>query len=123
MFIFNKILALIQISRHQTSYNSAVRSSIEFLLSTECHQCFTSTVNTYIFQTALPLSAILFRGGKHVQPQCPPRLDVQCLNSCSWSRVPISSLGVHTLKLSEIRGWSMLCEDPGEQIFIIHLCE
>ena len=63
-------------------------------------------------QTALPLSAVLFRGGKHIQPQCPPRLDVQLLNPVCWSRVPMSSVKVHTLKLSEIRGWSMLSEQP-----------
>ena len=63
---------------------------------------------------ALPLSSILFRGGKHLQPQCPPRLDLQVLETDQWSRVPVSSSKVHTLKLSDIRGWSMLCEEPGE---------
>jgi len=31
-----------------------------------------------------------------------------------WSRAPINSNKVHVLKLSDIRGWSMLCEDAGK---------
>jgi len=62
-------------------------------------------------KTALPLSAVLFRSGKHVIPQCPPRLDVQISKPCHWSRVPMMATKVHTLKLSDIRGWSMLCEE------------
>jgi len=65
-------------------------------------------------QSALPLSAVLFRGGKHVQPQCPPRLDLQVVKMHQWSRAPMNSNKVHVLKLSDIRGWSMLCEDAGE---------
>jgi len=30
-----------------------------------------------------------------------------------WSRAPMNSNKVHVLKLSDIRGWSMLCEDAG----------
>jgi ryanodine receptor 2 len=37
---------------------------------------------------------------------------VQCLKPHQWARVPNQSLIVHALKLSDIRGWSMLCEDP-----------
>jgi len=44
--------------------------------------------------------------------QFPPRLKVQCLKPHQWARVPNQSLQVHALKLSDIRGWSMLCEDP-----------
>ncbi len=81
--------------------------------------CRADSLNTLfraslLFQSALPLSAVLFRGGKHVIPQCPPRLDLQYLSPFQWSRVPISSNKVHTLKLSEIRGWSMLCEEAGK---------
>lgn len=43
--------------------------------------------------------------------QFPPRLKVQCLKPHQWARVPNQSLQVHALKLSDIRGWSMLCED------------
>ncbi|XP_013392084.1 ryanodine receptor [Lingula anatina] len=63
-------------------------------------------------KTTLPLSAALFRGAKDLIPQCPSRLDVQLLVPHRWSSVPNKSLKVNTLKLSEIRGWSMLCESP-----------
>lgn len=63
--------------------------------------------------TSLPLSAaVLPTGDKHITPQSPPRLKVQCLKPNSWARVPNVALQVHALKLSDIRGWSMLCEDP-----------
>ncbi|KAL5285595.1 hypothetical protein ACFFRR_007348 [Megaselia abdita] len=63
--------------------------------------------------TTLPLSAaVLPTGDKHITPQSPPRLKVQCLKPNSWARVPNVALQVHALKLSDIRGWSMLCEDP-----------
>lgn len=63
--------------------------------------------------STLPLSsAILSLTPKHVNPQCPPRLKVQTLQTCSWSRVPNVSLRPNSLKLSESRGWSMLADDP-----------
>ncbi|KAG8317291.1 Ryanodine receptor 2 [Homalodisca vitripennis] len=63
--------------------------------------------------TTLPLSAaVLQNSERHVTPQFPPRLKVQCLKPHQWARVPNVSLQVHALKLSDIRGWSMLCEDP-----------
>ncbi|XP_065200353.1 ryanodine receptor [Planococcus citri] len=63
--------------------------------------------------TTLPLSAaVLQNSDRHVTPQIPPRLKVQCLKPNQWARVPNTSLQVHALKLSDIRGWSMLCEDP-----------
>nr|CAI5848298.1 unnamed protein product [Callosobruchus analis] len=62
--------------------------------------------------TTLPLSAaVLQNSARHVTPQFPPRLKVQCLKPHQWARVPNQSLQVHALKLSDIRGWSMLCED------------
>ena len=73
--------------------------------------------------TTLPLSsAILKTSRKHLAPQCPPRLRVQYLQSYQWSRVPNQSLRPHSLKLSDIRGWSMLCEDPVSQL-VIHVPE
>lgn len=39
-------------------------------------------------------------------------MKVQCLKPHQWARVPNQSLQVHALKLSDVRGWSMLCEDP-----------
>lgn len=63
--------------------------------------------------TTLPLSAaVLQNSERHVIPQFPPRLKVQCLKPHQWARVPNQSLQVHALKLSDIRGWSILCEDP-----------
>ncbi|XP_037915514.1 ryanodine receptor isoform X7 [Hermetia illucens] len=63
--------------------------------------------------TTLPLSAaVLPTSDKHLNPQFPPRLKVQCLKPYQWARVPNQFLQVHALKLSDIRGWSMLCEDP-----------
>ncbi|XP_042232995.1 ryanodine receptor-like, partial [Homarus americanus] len=60
----------------------------------------------------LPLSAaVLQNSDKHVVPQMPPRLKVQILKPYQWSRVPNTSLRIHALKLSDIRGWSMLAED------------
>ncbi|XP_063865198.1 ryanodine receptor-like isoform X9 [Scylla paramamosain] len=62
--------------------------------------------------TTLPLSAaVLQNSDKHVIPQMPPRLKVQILKPHQWSRVPNTSLKIHALKLSDIRGWSMLAED------------
>jgi ryanodine receptor 2 len=62
--------------------------------------------------TTLPLSsAVLLNSGKHSVPQFPPRLKVQCLKPNQWSRVPNVDLKAHALKLSDIRGWSLLCED------------
>ncbi|KAK3736855.1 hypothetical protein RRG08_000604 [Elysia crispata] len=63
-------------------------------------------------RTALPLSAAVFRGPKSLIPTCPPRLDVQCLRPAHWARVPNQTLKASTLKLSGIRGWSMMCEHP-----------
>ncbi|UYV64348.1 RYR2 [Cordylochernes scorpioides] len=73
--------------------------------------------------TTLPLSAALLQTtGKHVVPQCPPRLKVQCLQRHSWARVPDKSLRPHALKLSDIRGWSLLCEDPVSML-AVHIPE
>ena len=71
----------------------------------------------------LPLSAaILSLTSKHVNPQCPPRLKVQTLQPCSWSRVPNVSLRPNSLKLSDSRGWSMLADDPLAML-VVHVPE
>lgn len=73
--------------------------------------------------TTLPLSAaVLPTSDKHVNPQFPPRLKVQCLKPQQWARVPNQTLQVHALKLSDIRGWSMLCEDPNSML-ALHIPE
>ncbi|XP_028968698.1 ryanodine receptor [Galendromus occidentalis] len=62
--------------------------------------------------STLPLSAALLRTtAKSLQPLCPPRLRVQCLQPFSWARVPNFNLRPHALRLSEIRGWSIIVED------------
>lgn len=68
-------------------------------------------------KNCLPLSAALFPSlGKHVHPKCPPRLKLQFLNSIGWSRVPNVNLKVHTLKMNNVLGWSLLCEESGNKI-------
>ncbi len=63
-------------------------------------------------KNCLPLSAALFPSlGKHVAPKCPPRLKLQFLNPIRWSRVPNQNLKVHTLKMNNVLGWSLLCEE------------
>ncbi|KAI3389454.1 hypothetical protein SNEBB_011471 [Seison nebaliae] len=60
----------------------------------------------------LPLSAALFPSlGKHLQCFCPPRLCAQSLAFSYWARAPNPMLRVHTLRMSEMRGWSVLADD------------
>ena len=54
--------------------------------------------------------------------QCPPRLRVLTLHPNHWSRVPSQALRVHELKMSDVRGWSMLCDDP-VSILAVHIPE
>lgn len=74
---------------------------------------YPSFVACLSLQMTLPLSAAVFRGPKSLVPTCPPRLDVQVLKRSLWSRVPNTSVRTSNLKLSDIRGWSMICEEPG----------
>lgn len=61
----------------------------------------------------LPLSALMLKStGKHLQPQFISRLKVQMLKGYHWSRCSNKSLKPHQLKLSNIRGWSMLVDEP-----------
>ena len=65
-------------------------------------------------KNCLPLSAALFPSlGKHVIPRCPLRLQLQSLIPKRWSRVPNQILKVHTLKMNNILGWSLLSEENG----------
>ncbi|XP_023320280.1 ryanodine receptor isoform X3 [Eurytemora carolleeae] len=74
-------------------------------------------------QTSLPLSAaVLVNSGKHIIPQFPQRLKVQCMKPKTWARVPNKNLVNHALKLSDIRGWSLLSEDPVSML-AIHIPE
>ncbi|XP_071036526.1 ryanodine receptor [Parasteatoda tepidariorum] len=73
--------------------------------------------------TTLPLSSAVLRSTeRHLTPQCPPRLKVQCLQPYQWARAPNVNLKPHALKLSDIRGWSMLCEDPVSML-AVHIPE
>ena len=73
--------------------------------------------------TSLPLSsAVLLNSGKHSVPQFPPRLKVQRLKPNQWARAPNRDQQLHALKLSDIRGWSMLCEDTVPMI-ALHIPE
>ena len=64
----------------------------------------------------------MLNSGKHSVPQFPGRLKVQCLKPNQWSRVPNVDLKIHALKLSDIRGWSLLCEDAISMI-ALHIPE
>jgi hypothetical protein len=69
-------------------------------------------------KNCLPLSAAMFPSlGKHVQPKCPPRLKLQFLQPIRWSRVPNANLKVHCLKMNNVLGWSLLCEETGTYFF------
>uniref|UniRef100_A0A158P902 Ryanodine receptor 44F n=1 Tax=Angiostrongylus cantonensis TaxID=6313 RepID=A0A158P902_ANGCA len=60
-----------------------------------------------------PISAAMFKScEKSLISFCPPRLTVQCIEPVYWARVPNESLRTTALKLSDIRGWSVLCDDP-----------
>jgi hypothetical protein len=73
--------------------------------------------------TTLPLSsAVMLNSGKHSVPQFPGRLKVQCIKPNQWSRVPNVDMKIHALKLSDIRGWSLLCEDAISMI-ALHIPE
>ncbi|OQV16827.1 Ryanodine receptor [Hypsibius exemplaris] len=73
-------------------------------------------------RTALPLSSALFHRDRTLTSQCPPRLRVLTLRPYRWSRVPSQALRVHELKMSDVRGWSMLCDDP-VSILAVHIPE
>ena len=73
--------------------------------------------------TCLPLSAAILKSiPKHLSPQMPPRLKCQSLTAYSWSRVANVSLKPHALKLSDIRGWSMLADEPVSML-AVHIPE
>ena len=59
----------------------------------------------------------MFRGGKQTEPQCPSRLDIQVLTSSTWSRAPNHTVRVHRMKMSDIKGWSMLTEEAGNCVW------
>uniref|UniRef100_A0A183D6N2 B30.2/SPRY domain-containing protein n=1 Tax=Gongylonema pulchrum TaxID=637853 RepID=A0A183D6N2_9BILA len=65
------------------------------------------------YKFTFPLSSAMFKSSrKSLQPFCPPRLTVEKLRRVHWARVPNECLRTTALKLSDVRGWSVLCDDP-----------
>uniref|UniRef100_A0A8L0DVD0 Ryanodine receptor 3 n=1 Tax=Oncorhynchus mykiss TaxID=8022 RepID=A0A8L0DVD0_ONCMY len=74
-------------------------------------------------KNAMPLSAAIFKSEhKNPVPQCPPRLDVQTINSVLWSRMPNTFLKVETARVSERHGWVVQCREP-LQMLAVHIPE
>lgn len=68
---------------------------------------------------SFPLSAAIFKSShKNLVPYCPPRLTVQKIYARHWARVPNETLRTTALKLSEIRGWSVLCMEPIRNLMV-----
>uniref|UniRef100_A0A915DIR8 B30.2/SPRY domain-containing protein n=1 Tax=Ditylenchus dipsaci TaxID=166011 RepID=A0A915DIR8_9BILA len=66
-----------------------------------------------------PLSAAMFKSSaKNLIPYCPPRLTAQKLYPVHWARVPNECARTTALKLSESRGWSVLCDDPVRALMV-----
>ncbi|KAM3606327.1 uncharacterized protein V6R79_014397 [Siganus canaliculatus] len=77
-----------------------------------------TTSNMFQFElgrikNVMPLSAGLLRSQRrNTTAQCPPRFQVQHLNSVSWTRVPDSALNVMVDRLDEFHGWRVQCSQP-----------
>ncbi|KAI7804180.1 putative ryanodine receptor 3-like [Triplophysa rosa] len=74
-------------------------------------------------KNTMPLSSAIFKSEhKNPVPQCPPRLDVQTINSVLWSRMPNIFLKVETSRISERHGWMVQCQEP-LQMLAVHIPE
>ncbi|XP_039525300.1 ryanodine receptor 3 isoform X4 [Pimephales promelas] len=74
-------------------------------------------------KNAMPISSAIFKSEhKNPVPQCPPRLDVQTINSVLWSRMPNTFLKVETTRVSERHGWMVQCVEP-LQMLAVHIPE
>ncbi|XP_067310941.1 ryanodine receptor 3 isoform X2 [Pseudorasbora parva] len=74
-------------------------------------------------KNAMPISSAIFKSEhKNPVPQCPPRLDVQTINSVLWSRMPNTFLKVETARVSERHGWMVQCLEP-LQMLAVHIPE
>ncbi|KAB5561969.1 hypothetical protein PHYPO_G00012580 [Pangasianodon hypophthalmus] len=72
---------------------------------------------------AWPLSAGLFRSErKNMEPQCPPRLNVQSLIPMRWTRLPEHALQVELTQLEERHGWRAQCTES-LQFMTLHIPE
>ncbi|XP_059411475.1 ryanodine receptor 3 isoform X2 [Carassius carassius] len=74
-------------------------------------------------KNAMPISSAIFKSEhKNPVPQCPPRLDVQTINSVLWSRMPNTFLKVETARVSERHGWMVQCVEA-LQMLAVHIPE
>ncbi|XP_052001465.1 LOW QUALITY PROTEIN: ryanodine receptor 3 [Xyrauchen texanus] len=74
-------------------------------------------------KNAMPISSAIFKSEhKNPVPQCPPRLDIQTINSVLWSRMPNTFLKVETTRVSERHGWMAQCLEP-LQMLAVHIPE
>ncbi|KFD64964.1 hypothetical protein M514_11549 [Trichuris suis] len=63
-------------------------------------------------EKTLPIASAQFNEMSNgMQLQCPPRLRIEICKSRNWSLVPQRCPRVTSLKLSDTRGWSILCDD------------
>lgn len=71
----------------------------------------------------MPLSAGLFLSErKNMEPQCPPRLNVQSLIPTRWTRLPEHAPQVELTRLDERHGWRAQCADS-LQVMALHIPE
>ncbi|XP_066527985.1 ryanodine receptor 2 [Hoplias malabaricus] len=91
---------------------------------------FAKATNPEIFQFelgrikgVLPFSAGAFRSKRNnSEPDCPPRLSIQCLNRARWTRLPDHSPQVELTHLEERHGWrAQLTESL--QAMVLHIPE
>uniref|UniRef100_A0A673MWT3 Ryanodine receptor 3 n=1 Tax=Sinocyclocheilus rhinocerous TaxID=307959 RepID=A0A673MWT3_9TELE len=74
-------------------------------------------------KNAMPISSAIFKSEhKNPVPQCPPRLDVQTINSVLWSRMPNTFLKVEMARVSERHGWMVQCVEA-LQMLAVHIPE
>ncbi|CAH8435934.1 unnamed protein product [Heterobilharzia americana] len=66
----------------------------------------------------LPITASMLRPPRHASTILPHRLRVQALERVHWARVPPKAIKVHSMKMSEIRGWSSITEYPVSEIAV-----
>uniref|UniRef100_A0A914Z1U8 RIH domain-containing protein n=1 Tax=Panagrolaimus superbus TaxID=310955 RepID=A0A914Z1U8_9BILA len=61
---------------------------------------------------------MLRTSAKSLASYCPPRLTVEKMYPVHWARVPNDCLRTTALKLSDVRGWSVLCDDPVRMLMV-----
>uniref|UniRef100_A0AA85JZA6 Ryanodine receptor n=1 Tax=Trichobilharzia regenti TaxID=157069 RepID=A0AA85JZA6_TRIRE len=66
----------------------------------------------------LPITASMLRPPRHALTVLPHRLRVQALERVHWARVPPKAIKMHSMKISELRGWSTVIEYPVSEIVV-----